>query len=639
MRLTDPYNVAEFRNRAFAIAIIFSVLMSVLVIRLWYLQLWQGDLYRQFSDQNRFKVERLAAPRGQIFDRHGVLLADSRPRFGVSYSRGYAVDLQTEMSILADILKWSEEERASKLKRVQNSGRYRSISLKEDITQDELALLHMSAADLPGLELTVDAVRDYLYKDLFFHSIGYTGEVSDRDLARLQKRFPERNYRLGDQRGIMGIEALYESSLRGRDGRDFVVVDVKGRRVGLDQWALLPETNREDPLAGHQLHLSLDLNLQMVAQEAFKNETGAVVALDPRNGEVLAYVSRPGTDPNIFGGVLKSDEFKRMMTSTEKPFLDRVVGEHYPPGSTLKLFLAAAALENKAIDQNTTYFCPGSFRFGRRVWSCHKKSGHGRVNVSQAIEQSCDVFFYNAGLAMGLDAIYAWATRFGFGRRTFLGSEFLLGPQAEMRRFNSEQRGSIPFEDEVLARGNTTIEAETINAGIGQGAFEVTLMQLARAVAALGNGGKIYQPQLVLKEVWMEPEKVSVYRALVENQIVLSQKASESILEGMDRVINGSEGTARLSRLPKIRWGGKTGTAQVVALDVWKRRAKSQKEFEDHALFVGLAPMDQPQIAVAVIAEHGGHGSGAAAPIAKKIVEAYLTSGPKAEVKSGISAN
>jgi penicillin-binding protein 2 len=639
MRLSDQYNVAEFRTRALVIAGFFAFLLLVLLSRLWYLQVMQGDIFREFSDQNRFKFEKLSAPRGQILDRHGALIADSRPRFNITYTRGYADDLKTEMAMIGDILLWSEEEVADRVERISRLGRYRAMALAEDISQDQLALLQLKSLQLPGLDVEVQAVRDYLYDDAFFHVLGYTGQINDRDLKRLQTLFPERNYVLGDQRGISGIEALQESVLRGRDGRNFVVVDVKGRKVNQEQWELLPETQRIDPQAGTDLRLSLDLGLQLEAVRAFGDQRGAVVAMDPRTGEILAYVSRPAFDPNIFTRVISTKEFAEIQSAEDNPFLDRVLGEHYPPGSTYKLVMAAAGLENGVIDAQTTHYCPGSFRFGRRSWGCHKRDGHGRMNIVQAIERSCDVFFYNLALGLGLDSMFSWSVRFGFGRRTFLGSE-VLEPRADrVFRFNSEQPGFIPYEDWVRSRRNTSVEGETINAGIGQGAYLTTMMQLARMTSALGNGGKIWQPQLILSEVDSLSATEVPKKARVENQIQLHDEARRIVLKGMQEVVMGEEGTARASRLPGLVWGGKTGTAQVVNLEVWRRRAKEIREFEDHALFVGLAPMENPQIAIAVIVENGGQGSRVAAPIAKKMVDYYLRGTQTTEGLHGITNN
>lgn len=639
MRLSDPYNVSEFRSRSLTIAILFTVLIGILILRLWYLQIWQGDLYREFSDQNRFKVERLSAPRGQIFDRNGNLIADSRPRFDVLYTRGNSQDLETEMKILADVLGWEKEDFEQRFEKLKKSPRYQSQVMAVDVKTDKLALLQMKALDLPGLDIEVIAVRDYIYKDAFFHSVGYTGEINEQELQRLRDRFPERAYRRGDQRGIIGLEALNEGLLRGVDGRNFLVVDVKGRRINSEQWEMLPEATRVDPVSGTSLQISLDLGLQLEAVKAFGSLKGAVVALDPQTGQVLAYVSRPALDANWFTQVLTNDEFQSALNREDNPFLDRVVGEHYPPGSTFKLIMAAAALENGVIDERTTFYCPGSYRFGRRTWSCHKRDGHGRVDVIQAIAQSCDVFFYNVAMNLGLDAMFSWSNRFGLGRRTFVGSEVLTGPQDRIFRFNTEQTGFIPYEDWIRLKRNTTVEAETINAGIGQGAFLTTVMQLARMVAGVGNGGKIFQPQLVLSENPNDLKKKIELRSQLESHMVLNDKTRDIVLRGMEEVVSGPLGTGRGSRIPELRYGGKTGTAQVVDLEVWRKRAKGDRKFEDHGLFVALAPIQDPKIAVAVIIENGGHGGSTAAPIAKKMIQYHLLKQQTTEVDGGAKKN
>jgi len=639
MRLSDPYNVSEFRSRSLVIAVLFATLIGILILRLWYLQIWQGELYREFSDENRFKIERLSAPRGQIFDRSGNLIADSRPRFDVLYTRGNSQDLEMELSLLGDILGWEKSEIDLRLEKLKKSPRYQSQVMMLDIPSSKLALLQMKALDLPGLDIEVVAVRDYLYKEAFFHSVGYTGEIGEKELQRLRARFPQRSYRRGDQRGIIGLEALNEGLLRGTDGRNFLVVDVNGRRVNSDQWEMLPETSRIDPVAGTSLKVSLDLGLQLEAVKAFGSMKGAAVAMDPQTGQVLAYVSQPALDPNWFTQVLTNLDFQKALNREDNPFLDRVVGEHYPPGSTFKLVMAAAALENAVIDGKSTHYCPGFYRFGRRSWNCHKRDGHGRVDVVQAIAQSCDVFFYNVASSLGLDAMFSWSNRFGLGRRTYVGSEVLEGPQERIYRFNTEQTGFIPYQDWVRMKGNTTVEAETINAGIGQGAFLTTVMQLARMVAGIGNGGRIFQPQLVLSENPQDSERRKDLRAEVENHLRLEDKTRSLIIKGMEEVISGQLGTARLSKIPQVQFGGKTGTAQVVDLEVWRRRAKTDKKLEDHGLFVGLAPLDDPRIAVAVIVENGGHGSGTAAPIAKKMVQYYMQKLQTTEVNDGTTAN
>lgn len=635
MKLSDPYNVAEFRNRSIVVGIIFSSLIGILILRLWYLQIWQGEQWRQFSDHNRFKIERLSAPRGQILDRNGNLLADNRPRFDFTYTRGYAQDLEAEMALVGQILGWNATELSEKMEKIRRSPKYQAVLVAEDLTQNQLALFELKSMELPGSDIGISSVRDFLFKDLFFHVIGYTGEFNEADLKLAKERFPEREYKLGDQRGIIGLESLHEGILRGRDGQNFSVVDVKGRRVNAAQWELLPQQTKSDPIAGKNIVLSLDLNLQMEAVKAFGNQAGAAVAFDPRNGEVLAYVSRPALDPNVFTKVISSESYKRMMSDPENPFLDRVVGEHYPPGSTLKLAMALGALENGAVDTNTTFYCGGSYRLGRRVWGCHKRDGHGRVEVVQAIAQSCDVYFYNAATAMGLDAMFSWATRLGLGRRTYLGSEALETGQERIFRFNTEQPGFIPYEDWIHRRRHTTVEAETINSGIGQGAFLVTMMQLARMTAAFGNGGKIFEPLMVKSVSSFLNGIEKEFQSRLENRIEFSPYAIKAVQKGMEEVVFGALGTARAQRMPHIRMGGKTGTAQVVNLELWKKMSKGVKEYEDHALFVALAPLQDPKIAVAVIVEHGGHGGSAAAPIARKMVEAYL--GPaKAEVSNGI---
>ncbi len=621
MKLSDPYNVSELRARSITVAVLFGVLFIILLSRLWYLQIWKGAVYREFSDRNRFKVERLSAPRGPLLDRNGQLIADSRPRFEVSFTRGNAQNFDQELNVLRDVFKWNATDFERRVERLKKSPPYQAQTIASDLTFDELALLQSQSLELPSIDIEVNSVRDYLFKDAFFHVVGYTREINEIDLRKYQELYPERTYRQGDQKGVTGIEGLYEPLLRGHDGRDFFVVDVKGRRVNRSQWSMLSEANRIEPESGSLLRLTIDANLQILANDLMKGKDGAVVAMDPRNGEILAYVSHPALDPNAFTGVISSATFDEWMNREDKPYLDRVVGEHYPPGSTLKLVMAAAALESGVADLNTSVFCPGFYRLGNRVWKCHMKEGHGRVNIIQAIERSCDVFFYNVGQNLGLDSMYAWAMRFGFGRRTLIGSELFQGRVDRIFRFNSEQPGHISNSDWVYSSGGTTVEAEAINAAIGQGGYTVTALQLVRMVSAVTNGGKIFQPKLVSSAHDSLGKLLRSFDARLENEVHLKPEVREALLKGMEQVISGPMGTARASRIAGVEFGGKTGTAQSVALELSKRLKR--KEFEDHALFVGAAPLHDPRIAVAVIVENGGHGSGVA-PIAKALIQSHL---------------
>jgi penicillin-binding protein 2 len=638
MKLSDPYNTSDLRPRAFFLAGILSFFVLLLLVRLWYLQLWKGEEYREFADKNRFKIERLAAPRGQILDRDGQILADNRPRFDVVMTRGFASSskskeereaaLMHQMLILKDIFLWDAATFEEKLKVVRQTPPFQDRRVARDVSWAQLAQVESRLLELTGVSVEVLAVRDYLYGDAFFHVLGYTGEVNEQDLDRLQKRFKERNYRLGDQIGVIGAEALYEKFLRGVDGRDFRVVDARGRPVQNSSLRGLGEASRENPIAGTSLRMALDLELQLTALRAFGSESGAAVAIQPQTGEILAYVSTPGLDPNWFTREITRAQLKAWRDSPQQGFLDRAVAEHYPPGSTLKLIMGAAALEEGVINEKTRYFCPGFFRFGSRIWRCHERAGHGSMDLRSAIQKSCDIFFYQTGMLLGLDRMNVWSRRFGLGRRVFPGLEIFKSqfPLPSLPRFNSEQTGNIPSVEWVEDVKVTTVEAETINAGIGQGAFLTTTLQLARMTSALGNGGKIFQPLLVLQAQKPSGEVTESFSATLENRIHLADHTRKYILDAMSAVVNEPGGTAIRSRITDFKFGGKTGTSQVVALPETRAMlAKMGKEFQHHALFVGLAPLDDPQIAVAVLVEHGQSGSKAAAPIAKAMVQSYMS--------------
>ncbi len=627
MRLSNSGSAQDLRNRAITLVVLFSILLGLILARIWYLQIWKGDEYRQFSDRNRLKLKRLAAPRGQIVDRHFQLLADNRPRFDAYFIRGYASHLDHEIEVLGQIFQWSEEEVGRRKAEIRASPTYRERRIARDISWDQLAQIQARNFELSGVDIDVLAVRDYLYGDAFFHSLGYTGEINEIDLERLSSRFPERKYRLGDEVGVIGAELFYEAHLRGNEGRQFEVVDVRGRpvqRLGLD---LFNQNIRTEPEAGKTVQLTLDLPLQLETVRAFGNQHGSAVAMSPKTGEILALVSRPAPDPNLFTRPVSPRFLQDLKSDPGKLFVDRSLAGVYPPGSTLKLVMATALLENKVVRPNTTYHCPGFFRYGRRVWRCHKRSGHGEVNLKKAVKESCDVYFYNAALLLGLDAMAEWSQKFGLGRQTRLGQELFVRDQnvERARLFNNEQRGFVPSSNWVRERQHTSIEGETINAGIGQGGNISTMVQLVRMVSAYASDSKIYHPQLVKAIRSPTGEAILEFSAAVEGTIQLDPMHLKEVMDAMTAVVNEVDGTALGSRVSEFKFGGKTGTSQVVSLQFTEDRKDVARNLQDHALFVGLAPMDDPQIAVAVVVEHGGSGSRAAAPIARAMVRNYLS--------------
>lgn len=627
MRLGDPYNLSDLRPRAIFLGSFFIFMLFLLFSRMWYLQIWKGEQYRQFADQNRFKIKRIAAPRGQIYDRNGNLIADNRPRFDVNFTRAYAANVTGEFEQLQKIFNWNAEDYQKKLDQVKKAGPYQPVQIARDVPWDQLAQIEAHSLDLGSVDIDVLAVRDYLYGDSFFHVIGYTGEINDRELKILKEKYPKREYRLGDSIGVIGVENLYEGVLRGRDGEEFIVVDVKGRPVKKSGLKLFDQSTRKNAEAGFEVYLTLDLELQLAAYRALEGKRGAAVAIDPKTGEVLAMVSRPGLDPNLFTTEISPGELKTIQDRPDKPFLDRTLAEHYPPGSTFKIVMATAALESQVITPETIINCPGTYRLGRRVWHDHNHAGFGPINVVKAIQKSSNVFFFNIGMMLGLDTMYEWASRFGLGRRTNLGNELFIdhGRIQSLKRFNHEQSGFIPNSAWVDAVGNTTVAAETINAGIGQGAFLASITQLARMMTLIGNEGKVFQPQL-LKEIRDQTGKrVKSFHAVLENQIQFHPGTLETVKKGISAVVNEAGGTAWRARVQGIEVGGKTGTSQVVSLTkVTKEDLAKNESLRDHALFVGLAPLDNPQIAVAVIVENGESGGHAAAPVAKVMIENYL---------------
>ncbi len=601
----DPPIDGRLRLSAALIVLVFASF----ALRLFQLQVVESASFVERSQRNAVRTLRVTAPRGEILDREGRLLASFRPAREL---RIMPDDLDRPDVTLAALAQLLDIEVAALVERVgepKGAMRFVPVPIDRDLAYEELARVAAHGWAMPGVSTVELPRRHYLAAARTAHLLGMLGEISADQLER-----PEfEGYRAGDEIGQTGLEARFESHLRGRDGGRNVEVDAAGRELDvLDEIA---------PVPGGRVVLALDLDLQRAAEAGFRDvpegepeRMGSAVALDVRTGDVLAMASFPDYDPNAFAGGIDTASWKSLVDDEWKPLRNRAIQNHYPPGSAHKAVVAAALLEEGIVDENTTVTCNGQFRFGNRSYRCWKRQGHGVVNLRTAIQRSCDVFFYTYGVQLGIDRLAAHASSFGLGRRTGID---LAG----------EQPGVLPDSEWKKRRfGQPWYPGETVSAAIGQGYNLYTPLQLAVSFAAIANGGTLLRPRLVLR---LEDERGVTerrYPVKAQGRVSVAPEHLARVREALTAVVEEPGGTGGQARVPGLRVAGKTGTAQVVRLEQHEGLEESEipVRFRDHAWFGAFAPADDPQIAVAVFVEHGLHGGSAAAPIARRILEVWF---------------
>ena len=589
-----------FRRR-FAIALwAVLVLFGLTLVRLWQLQVTEGEQYRSLSENNRIRLKRVHATRGTILDRRRQVLVDNRPSFDVTLVPEDAHDVPRTIAALTRLLGPEAGDLAAVVAAAANRPPFEEVILKRDIDWESIVALETHQLELPGVSVQVGPRRTYPFGDAAAHLLGYVGEVSQQELAT------RRGYHMGDLIGKAGAERYWEDYLRGIDGGQQVEVDAVGRKL-----RVLSEVE-ETP--GNTLVLTIDRDLQLAAEHAMGDRDGAVVALDPRSGEVLAMVSRPAFDPNVFARGIRGAEWRALLEDPKHPLNSKALQGTYPPGSTFKIVMAAAALDEGVINPFTQIFCSGGLFFGNRTFRCWRAGGHGSVNVHEALVRSCDVFFYQVGQRLGIDAIAEYAHRLGLGAPTGIGLEH-------------ESGGIIPSSAWKRQRfGEPWYAGETLSVAIGQGYVTVTPLQMANLIAAVTNGGIVYRPQFV-KQVERPDGPVVLEEAAVPvRQLDFKKSTLLQIRQALSDVVNTSRGTGTKAHLATIEVGGKTGTSQVGVLGAERtKQGHMARERRDHAWFLAFAPVANPEIAVAVLAEHAGeHGGTAAAPIARAVIAHYF---------------
>ena len=600
MEVYSREGVAGATTRLFTFSAIVVVGTIILLSRLWYLQILNGDDYRQKSENNRVRIRPILAARGMILDRFGKVMVDNRPAFDVFLLREDAGNLKEAIKNVSGVIKTRPEDIETSLRR---ESPIRPVRIKRDIDRETLATLLTNRLDLPGITVSIEPKRSYPYGNLGSHLFGHIGEVTEKQLSIGSYT----DYRMGSLIGKSGLELKYETYLKGVDGGKYVEIDASGREL-----SILKEV---DSYPGNNLVTTIDLELQKAAEEAFKDKAGAVVAMDPRNGEVLAMISSPAFNPDMFSGPLDSEEWNLLINNPLKPLQNRAIQGQYPPGSTYKTIVAAAALEEGVITKDTAFQCNGSYRFGNRNYRCWKSDGHGSVSLHRAIVESCDTYFYQVGLKLGIDKIAEYSRKFGLGQPTGI-------------ELSDEKSGVVPDRAWKQKRfGTPWFEGETLSCAIGQGFNLVTPIQLLTAYAALTNGGDVYQPHLAKAIVGPDGKVLRTLLPEARKKLILSPETVELLKAGLQGVVNEPGGTARSARLDDIKVGGKTGTTQVVAMRA-DQRVKGEDLtywFRDHAWFASFAPVEDPRIALVVFIEHSGYSGGhAAAPVAGKILKSFF---------------
>ncbi len=607
--------VKSHKARGDLIFHIIVVAFLMLVARLWYLQVVMGDQLWKFSLENRLRKEIVRAPRGMIFSRNNQLLTHNTSRFDAIIIPQYLKNKNETLDKLAEVLEMERESIDKVLKRNAGQASYLPVVIKKNISQRELAIIETENAKMPGVVVDTFISREYTDGEVGAHLLGYIGEISQTQLPRYQKR-DNYDYKLGDFIGQAGIEEKFDNYLRGEDGYEFMEVDARGRmKRHISSNDLFAGIQNKPAVSGNNIRLTIDRDLQLAAYNALEGRVGSAVAVDVNTGEILAMVNRPSFDPTRFSKGITPEYWATLTGDNRNPLLDRSIQEHYSPGSTFKTFTAIAALEEKIVTADEQVMCGPTFRLGRRVYHDWKKNGHGLTDVYKSLGHSVDVYFYKIGTELDIDKLAEYARSFGFGSKT----------EVTLPR---EIPGLIPTKEWKKKRfGEEWQLGETLSCVIGQSYVLSTPIQLAMAYAAIANGGKLYRPHLV-KEIFSNSgEIVKRFEPELVGQAKVSEPTLKAIRRGLYEVVNKRGGTAWWYRGRGTRMAGKTGTAQVRSMtkkELFSRCEDMPYESRHHGVFVGFAPYDKPEIAVAAVVEHGCHGSSAGVPVAREVITTYM---------------
>jgi len=599
-----------FMQRSVQALIFAAVLVAVLIGRLVYLQVLAHEHYITLSDDNRIKILPLPPNRGLIFDRNGLILADNLPSYRLELTLEQIHDIDSTLDALSKLVNIRDVDRKRFEKLRQRTPAFKPVALRFHLSDDEVARFAIDRHRFPGVDIVAGLSRHYPHGPLSVHALGYVGRIDERDLQRIDAS----DYSGTTHIGKVGIERTYEDVLHGTVGYRQVETNAEGR--------ILRTLVRTPPVPGENLYLTMDAELQSVAEQAFAGKAGAAIAIDPSNGDILAFVSQPTYDPNLFVNGIDTETYEALRDDDKQPLFNRALRGQYPPGSTLKPFVALGGLEQGIISEHADTYCPGFYRLpGKaRKYRDWKRGGHGTVDLTTAIAQSCDVYFYDLALSMGIDRLHSYLSLFGFGKRTGID---IIG----------ELPGLLPSRQWKRATRNLPwFPGETLITGIGQGFMLTTPVQLASATATLSEYGRRLKPRIVAStQQYDDIELTPVPFEPLADIPVEETHHWITVINAMREVVHGKRGTARkIGKDSEFDIAGKTGTAQVFGLKQEEKYEadKLAEELHDHSLFIAFAPIDKPRIAIAVVVEHGGGGSAVAAPIARIILDQYLVEKP-----------
>ena len=613
MRLTELKNhereLYYFQLRIGAAGIAVLIAFGVLFARFVYLQVIQRDYYHTKAEDNRISIVPIPPNRGLILDRNGVVLARNYSAYTLEIMPAKTANLESTINGLAEVVEIQARDRSRFKKLLAETRNAESLPIRTRLTDEEVARFAANRYRFPGVEIKARLFRQYPFEAIASHVIGYIGRINDKDQERLEDQGVEANYRGTDFIGKFGLEGSYQNELHGTTGIEQVEIDAGGRGIRT--------LSRTPALAGNDITLALDIKLQQIAETAFGERRGALVALDPTTGGVLAFVSKPGFDPNLFVEGIDPQSWAELNNSPDRPLTNRAINGQYPPGSTFKPYLALAALEMGKRRPGQTIFDPGFFDFGGRRFRDDKVGGHGTVDMYRSIVESCDTYYYILSNDMGIDAIARSLAPFGFGSRTGIDLEgestgILPSPEWKRKRFRK------PEQQKWYA-------GETISIGIGQGYNSYTPMQLAQAMATIANNGVVHKPHLVN---FIDNQRTNTRRTIepeVSSRTAFKPENIEFIKKAMAGVNISGTGAQAFAKA-QYTSGGKTGTSQVIAIKANEKynERNTLERHRDHSLFIAFAPLENPKIALAVIVENGGFGARAAAPIARAVLDYYL---------------
>ena len=610
-QIKNPHQETRiFSVRIFSAVIIVLLAIGLIFVRFFYLQIVQHEALLQSSEKNRIKITAIPPARGFIYDRNGKLLVDNMPTYRLVVVPEKVDGLRNKLIELQPYINLSKEEVEEILVKEKNNQPFKAITIKSKLSEKHLSAFIARKHNFIGFEAQPYLIRHYKYTDILAHVVGYVGRINDKDKEKLD----EKRYFGTDYTGKNGLEKYHEGTLHGVPGSLLVETNAKGK--------VLKNLDQISPVSGKDITLTIDIDLQKAAYNALGDLTGSIIAIDPKNGEILAMVSKPGFDPNDFVNGISHVKYSALINSSERPLFNRSIRGRYEPGSTIKPYIALAGLYNKAIDLNYTMFSKGYFQLKNQERKYHdwKRGGHGWVNIEQSLAQSVNTFYYDLALKLGIDKIHDFLLPFKFGE---LSGVELLG----------EKRGILPSRQWKKANKNTIwFPGETVITGIGQGFLVSTPIQLATSLTILVNQGLYIKPHLIMKE--------EISRQQIP--IKIPPKYWDIVHKGMLAVINGAKGSARAIISKDYLIAGKSGTSQVYGKkeeDVYDKSKEIPKHLRNHALFIAFAPVDNPKIAVVVVAEHGSSGSKVAAPIAGAVIKKYLTEIYKSNTKKSEVAN